>query len=100
MTITLPDERRDWLEARARINGFTLVEQYLVTLAEAEEAGAVRPTPDPGPPGMSPRSRAELDAMLDAGAASGPPVRVTPEFWKERERELARRMAARRGEAP
>jgi hypothetical protein len=54
----------------------------------------------PGPPGLSPQSRAELEAMIEAGLNSGPPIRVTPEFWEERKRELEARMAKRRGEAP
>ncbi|VTU02303.1 hypothetical protein : Putative addiction module antidote protein, CC2985 family OS=Singulisphaera acidiphila (strain ATCC BAA-1392 / DSM 18658 / VKM B-2454 / MOB10) GN=Sinac_0976 PE=4 SV=1: RHH_1 [Gemmataceae bacterium] len=96
MTITLPDEMRAQLERDARAGGFATVDEYVAEALRTDRSD----TAGSGPPGMSPRSRAELDAMLDAGVASGPPIRMTPEFWQERERELARRMAARRGGTP
>jgi hypothetical protein len=88
MTITLPDEWRERLETRAKLHGFASVDEYLLSLAEAAESVG-----ESGPPEISPRSRAELDAMLDAGMASGPPIRATPEFWAERELELNRGVA-------
>lgn len=97
MTITLPEEWRERLEARARINGFTSVEEYLLSLAQAEEIEGDPFTDSVGPPEITPRSREELERMLDEGMNSGPPIRVTPEFWEERRKELARRMAIRRG---
>lgn len=54
----------------------------------------------PGPPHLTPRDRAELDRMLPEGLGSGPPVRVTPEFWEERRRVLKERMAVRRKSGP
>ena len=53
-----------------------------------------------GPPGLSPKNRAELEAMLDAGMNSGPPIRDTPEFWEERRRVLEERIAGRKDGAP
>lgn len=85
MTITLPDEMREPLERKARAAGCATVAEYLCRLVEG----------DAGPPEPSPKSAAELEAMLDAGMASGPPVRATPEFWEERKRVLKEQMAKR-----
>jgi hypothetical protein len=85
MTITLPEEMREPLERKARAAGFATVADYLCWLADDED----------GPPELSPKSVAELEALLDAGMASGPPVRATPEFWEERKRVLKERMAKR-----
>ncbi|MCE9564785.1 MAG: hypothetical protein K8U57_22355 [Planctomycetes bacterium] len=95
MTITLPEEWRERLENRAKLNRFASVEEYLLSLAEAEE----QESNHSGPPEISPQNRAELDAMLGVGMASGPPVRVTSEFWEERRRVLEERMAKRKGSA-
>ena len=81
MTITLPDEWRERLESRAKLHGFATVEEFMLNLAEAEIHEAESSADYAGPTESSPRNRAELDAMLEAGMASGPPIRVTPEFW-------------------
>jgi Arc/MetJ-type ribon-helix-helix transcriptional regulator len=99
MTITLPDEMAVRVEALAKRHGFASATDYLATLVEEAEIEDMVANM-PGPPGLSPRNRAELEAMLEAGLNSGPPIRVTPEFWEERKRELEARMAKRRGEAP
>jgi hypothetical protein len=99
MTITLPDEMAARVEALAKRHGFPSPTEYLARLVEeAEIEDAIADLP--GPSEISPRHRAELEAMLEAGLNSGPPVRVTPEFWEERKRELEARMAKRKGEAP
>jgi hypothetical protein len=98
MTITLPAEMTERVEALAKRHGYASATEFLVKLVEeieAEDAVADRP----GPPGISPRNRAELEAMLEAGMNSGPPVRDTPEFWEERRRVLEERMAKRKADA-
>jgi hypothetical protein len=97
MTITLPDEWRGRLEARAQINGFASIEDYLLNLAEAEATEDVLSPDSAGPPELTPRSREELERMLDEGMNSGPVIRATPEFWEERRRVLEERMAKRKG---
>ena len=96
MTITLPDELKGELERKARAAGFATITDYLLSLVPEEEL----PDADDdttGPPGLSPKNRAELEAMLDAGMASGPPIRMTPEFWEERRRVLEENIAKRKG---
>lgn len=85
MTITLPDELKDRLEAKAHAAGFATVLDYFLSLVP-EETRPDDADDTTGPPGLSPKNRAELEAMLDAGMASGPPIRMTPEFWEERRR--------------
>ena len=98
MTITLPDELKDELERKAAAAGFASVADYLLSLAEEDEPDdAAAPG---GPPELTPKNRAELEAMLEAGMNSGPPIRVTPEFWEDRRRALEERMRKRREQAP
>ncbi len=95
MTITLPDELKDELERKARAAGFTTVLDYFLSLVPEDGAGEGDDTT--GSPGLTPRNRAELEAMLDAGMASGPPIRMTPEFWEERSRVHEDHIAKRKG---
>jgi Arc/MetJ-type ribon-helix-helix transcriptional regulator len=100
MTITLPDSMVAEAQAKAKAAGFRSVDDYIAYLIVADEPESGEPDYPPGPPEITPRNRAELEAMLEAGMNSGPPIRVTPEFWEERRRVLAERMAKRRGEQP
>ena len=100
MTITLPDEMRERVETRAKLHGYASVTEYILSLLDDEENGTENVDALSSPPELTPRSRAELEAMLDAGMNSGPPIRVTPEFWEERRRILEERMAKRKGETP
>ena len=93
MTIRLPDDLKAELERKAHTAGFATVAEYLLSLVPEEDEGADEVVGAAGPPGLSPKTRAELEAMLDAGMASGPPIRMTPEFWEERRRVLEERMS-------
>lgn len=99
MTITFPEGVAERIEKVARENGYASAAEFLMKLVEEAEVEAAQAQRS-GPPGMSPRNRAELDAMLEAGMNSGPPIRVTPEFWEERRKVLEERMAKRREGAP
>ena len=99
MTITLPEAMTERVAALARRHGFASPTDYLVRLVEDAEAETDFDD-RAGPPELSPRNREELERMLDEGMASGPPIRVTPEFWEERKRVLAERMAKRKGGSP
>ena len=99
MTITLPDELRDELERKARAAGCATILEYFLSLVPEDDEEADG-SDSAGPPGLSPKTRAELEAMLVAGMNSGPPIRDTPEFWEERRRVLEERMAKRKGGAP
>lgn len=100
MTITLPDEWRERLESGAKRTGAASVEKYLLDLVEEAEREEEFLAHLPGPPELTPRNRDELERMLEEGMNSGPPIRVTPEFWEERRRILAERMARRKADQP
>ena len=82
MTITLPDEIRDELERKAKTAGFTTVAEYVAELIHSDEM------PDVPSSRLAPRDRAELEAMLDEGMASGDVVEADDAFWAERRRLL------------
>lgn len=95
MTITFPDGVAERIEGIAKQNGYPSAAEFLLELVEEAEALARLP----GPPGLSPRNRAELEAMLLAGINSGPGIPATPEFWAERRRVLEEKIARRNGGA-
>lgn len=105
MTVRLPDDMLDDLEQKARAAGLSSVSAYLIYLvitAEAERFEREGEDADgevfdhlPGPPELVICGPDDLAAKLDVGSNSGPPVLVTPEFWAERRRVLAERIAAR-----
>jgi hypothetical protein len=99
MTINIPDELRDEIERKARTAGFDDVGLYVAALVIEDEPIPPDELDLPGPPEIAPRNREELERMLEEGLNSGPPIRVTPEFWEERRRVLEERMARRRGES-
>jgi antitoxin ParD1/3/4 len=96
MTIAFPDGIAQRIEALARQHGYSSAAEYLMKLVEdAESDSEAIASPE-----VSPKNRAELEAMLEAGINSGTPVRATPEFWEERRKVLEERMAKRQGDAP
>ena len=101
MTITIPEPFAAQAQAKAKAAGFTSVEHYIIDLVVADRSEPDAELPDyAGHPDITPRNRAELEAMIDAGYEDGPVVEATPEFWEERKRVLAERMAKRRGQQP
>ncbi|MCI0701848.1 MAG: ribbon-helix-helix domain-containing protein [Planctomycetia bacterium] len=87
MTITLPDEMRDELERKAKAAGFASVSEYVWWLVRSDTVADVEPTPED----LGFASQAELEAKLLASINSGPPIRVTPEFWDEVRKDVATR---------
>ncbi|HEV3436786.1 MAG TPA: hypothetical protein VG122_05465 [Gemmata sp.] len=82
MTITLPDEMKDELEKKAQAAGFASVDQYVFHTLRArtdEDAEDIRDIPVPGE--LEIKSQEDLEAKIMEGLNSGPPIRVTPEFW-------------------
>jgi antitoxin ParD1/3/4 len=99
MTVTLPDEMREELERKSQAMGFATVDEYIlerVLQAFAQDSEMT----DHLLSKLTPKNREELERMLDEGMNSGPPIRVTPEFWEERRKELERRLASRKSEVP
>jgi len=103
MTITLPDRMKESLEELAAAEGFSHVDAYLLFLVYEAQAIAARTEDDDGEPEDVPEppagasyvvtSREDLEAKLTEGMNSGPPIRVTPEFWRDRRKALAERVS-------
>ncbi len=72
MTITLPVEMRESLEARAKAAGYENVDEYVEDRLVDDQIFA-----DFHDPALQLR----LKELVDVGLASGPSVPVTPEFW-------------------
>src|SRR5262245_27152920 len=93
MTITLPDGIVERIEALAKRLGFSAGTELLIRLIEdAEMDGAFAEMYRP--PELSPKNRAELETMLEAGMNSGPPIRVTSEFWEGMRRQVKERTSS------
>ena len=81
MSISVPDQMKDFIEAQARKNGFEGVSEYLRALIlEVQEREA----------------RQALDAKLREGLESGPAADLTSEEWESIEREGIALAASRR----
>jgi hypothetical protein len=100
MTITFPDGVGERIEVLAKRHGFASVAEYLMSLVEEAELEAAAQADAAGPSALTPRSRAELEKMLDEGMASGDPVEADAAFWAERQRVLLEKIARKRGTAP
>ncbi len=80
MNISLPDEMRAFVEEQLKSGGYSTASEYVRELIrEAQKA----------------KAQARLEALLLEGLDSGEPVKITPEFWKERRQEFERRIQAR-----
>lgn len=97
MTITLPDEIAGRVEALAKRQGFASATEYLLSLVEEAELEAAARADATGPSALTPRSREELEQMLDEGMASGDPVEADAAFWAERQRVLLEKLARKSG---
>ena len=72
MTLTLPDEMRQTLEARAKATGFGKVDDCVEEMIANDQLAAGL-----GDPAMQER----LKILIDEAMASGPATPVTPELW-------------------
>lgn len=84
MTITLPDEMRESLEARAKAAGYESVDEYVEDLASNDDLYADV---------SDPAAQLRLKELVDVGLASGPSVPVTPELWDRLHARVAERLA-------
>lgn len=87
MTITLPDELKDDLERKARTAGFATIAEYVCWLVQQEAVPETEATPED----LGFANESELEAKLESALNSGPPIRVTPEFWDNVRKEVAAR---------
>ena len=99
MTITLPDEMREELEARAKAAGFASPDAYVASLlmeaCDGEEFDEEIPDPPPGASYVV-NSREELEAKLEESLKGGPSIPVTPQFWADLRKEVEQRVAAKK----
>jgi hypothetical protein len=96
MTITLPDELKVRLESLAKLRGFATVNEYLLDLVLQELTTDLEDDYEPSDiivSQLTPRNRAELEAMLEEGMRNGDPIRVDEAFWAERRRVLQERLS-------
>jgi Arc/MetJ-type ribon-helix-helix transcriptional regulator len=107
MTITLPDELKAELEQGAKAEGFASVDEYVLIMYlrarhvyEPNGAGPLDDfefglADDTDSPERVAKRRERLNQLLQEGLDSGPPIPVTPEFWKEMRRRLEERVATK-----
>ena len=84
MTITLPDEMRQNLEARAKSAGFDKVDEYVEEVMTSDQLSIAL-----GDPAIQSRLEISVGEAMD----SGPAVPVTAEFWERLNAKVAGRLA-------
>ncbi len=107
MTITLPDEWRDELKEGAAAAGCATVDEYILKMYHLARH-AFGPSgnelmsdfefglaDDTDTPERVAARRERLNQLIQEGLDSGPPIRVTPQFWEDMRQRLEERMAAK-----
>jgi antitoxin ParD1/3/4 len=76
LNVSLPQDLREYIEDLIKEHGYSTASEYLRELIRNDQRR---------------RAIEKLERLLLEGAASGTPIEVTPEYWKKKRRELARR---------
>jgi hypothetical protein len=107
MTITLPEELREELTEGAKAAGVASLDEYVLRMylrarhafgpsgdgiMDDFEFGLADGTDTPERLAVR---RERLNQLIQEGLDSGPPIRVTPQFWEDMRQRLEDRMAAR-----
>ena len=83
MTITLPDEMRRTLEARAKATGFGEIDDYVEEIVANDQIAA----------GLgAPATQDRMSILLDEAFASGPAAPIVAEFWDRLDSKVAGRL--------
>jgi antitoxin ParD1/3/4 len=84
LNISLPPDMKAWVDEQVRRAGYGTTSEYFRQLVREDQRR---------------RLREEIDAKLLAALDSGEPIEMTPAWWEQRRKELARRIAARKTKA-
>ncbi len=76
LNVSLPQDLREYIEVLIKEQGYSTASEYLRELIRNDQRR---------------RAIEKLERLLLEGATSGTPIEVTPEYWKKKRRELARR---------
>jgi antitoxin ParD1/3/4 len=80
MNIALPESMKQFVQARVSEGGYSSVSEYVRELIRADQKR---------------RAEERVDALLLEGLDSGEPIEVTNEYWEQKKRKLAERLAKR-----
>ena len=78
MNIALPESMKHFVQERVTADGYSSVSEYVRDLIRADQKR---------------KATERIDALLLEGLESGEPIPVTPEYWEEKKRRLAERIA-------
>ena len=84
LNISLPEDMKDWIDAQVARAGYGTTSEYFRQLVREDQRRQVKD---------------EIDAKLLAALESGDPIEMTPEWWEERRKLLARRVQARKSKS-
>jgi antitoxin ParD1/3/4 len=76
LNISLPKNLKDYIEVQLKEQGYSTASEYLRELIRDDQRR---------------RAIEKLELLLLEGATSGTPIEATPEYWKKKRREFARR---------
>jgi antitoxin ParD1/3/4 len=76
LNVSLPKVLKEYVELRIRKGGYSTASEYVRELIREDQRR---------------QAMEKLELLLLEGATSGTPVEATPEFWKKKQREFARR---------
>lgn len=77
LNISLPESMREFVDKQVVSGGYGTASEYVRELIREEQKR---------------KAQEKLEALLIEGLESGPPIPVTPEFWKELRAEMLERL--------
>jgi len=84
LNISLPEDMKDWIDAQVARAGYGTTSEYFRQLVREDQRRQMRD---------------EIDAKLLAALESGDAIEMTPEWWEERRKLLARRVQSRKSKS-
>ena len=81
LNISLPPDMKEWVDARVDQAGYGTTSEYFRQLVREDQQRQMQD---------------QVNMKLLAALESGEPVEMTPKWWEQRRKELARRTKARK----
>lgn len=84
LNISLPQTLKDYVEDQVRDSGYSTPSEYVRELLRQDQHR---------------RAEQKLEALLLEGLNSGDPIKITPEYWESKRKQLVARHTARKTSA-
>ena len=91
LTIQVPESWRDFIAEQVARGGHRSADEYVESLLREAELREARDATADFLRSLTPEQNERLEALLQEGLDSGPPIPADETFWEEKRRRLAER---------